>query len=342
MRQDNPYHVGRTARAPQASGSGRRRCRRPLDPAHAGAEPPRAKSLIVTVWGDALAPHGGTVWLAGLIRLMAPSASTSGWCAPAYSGWRRTAGSTRRPIGRHEPLPADSRRQAPVRRRASAHLCAPRRRLGRHMGIGAGRRGAARAACAAARGTRVVGIRRARARRISAPGARRARAARRRRRAGRGRARAVRHGARHPGTPAAGRRCRHRVGPDDARRRLPPVPAALRRRHRPLPRDGEGAHDPQQCFVVRTLLDPRVSPRAAARPAAARGTAAARLAGRRRVRAMPRFLPAHAPLRRAPSGGHARQRRTRTFRPPTPRSTSASAAWTSATAAPSGCGRSCG
>ena len=36
------------------------------------ADPPRAKSLIVTVWGDALAPHGGVVWLAGLIRLMAP------------------------------------------------------------------------------------------------------------------------------------------------------------------------------------------------------------------------------------------------------------------------------
>jgi phenylacetic acid degradation operon negative regulatory protein len=26
----------------------------------------------VTVWGDALAPHGGAVWLSGLIRLMAP------------------------------------------------------------------------------------------------------------------------------------------------------------------------------------------------------------------------------------------------------------------------------
>src|SRR6266700_1950701 len=36
------------------------------------ADPPRAKSLIVTVWGDALAPHGSAVWLAGLIRLMAP------------------------------------------------------------------------------------------------------------------------------------------------------------------------------------------------------------------------------------------------------------------------------
>ncbi len=35
-------------------------------------DPPRAKSLIVTVWGDSLVPHGGSAWLAGLIRLMAP------------------------------------------------------------------------------------------------------------------------------------------------------------------------------------------------------------------------------------------------------------------------------
>jgi len=34
--------------------------------------PPRAKSLVVTVWGDALAPHGGAVWLGTLIRLLAP------------------------------------------------------------------------------------------------------------------------------------------------------------------------------------------------------------------------------------------------------------------------------
>lgn len=35
------------------------------------ADPPRAKSLIVTVWGDALAPHGGALWLRELIALMA-------------------------------------------------------------------------------------------------------------------------------------------------------------------------------------------------------------------------------------------------------------------------------
>ena len=34
--------------------------------------PPRAPSLIVTVWGDAIAPHGGAAMLPGLIRLVTP------------------------------------------------------------------------------------------------------------------------------------------------------------------------------------------------------------------------------------------------------------------------------
>jgi phenylacetic acid degradation operon negative regulatory protein len=34
--------------------------------------PPRAPSLIVTVWGDALAPHGGSIWLRDLIDLLGP------------------------------------------------------------------------------------------------------------------------------------------------------------------------------------------------------------------------------------------------------------------------------
>jgi phenylacetic acid degradation operon negative regulatory protein len=34
--------------------------------------PPRASSLIITVWGDAIAPHGGAVMLGGLIDLLAP------------------------------------------------------------------------------------------------------------------------------------------------------------------------------------------------------------------------------------------------------------------------------
>jgi phenylacetic acid degradation operon negative regulatory protein len=34
--------------------------------------PPRAPSLLITVWGDAIAPHGGAVMLPGLIRLLLP------------------------------------------------------------------------------------------------------------------------------------------------------------------------------------------------------------------------------------------------------------------------------
>ena len=35
-------------------------------------DPPRAKSLVMTVFGDAIAPRGGAVWLGSLISLLAP------------------------------------------------------------------------------------------------------------------------------------------------------------------------------------------------------------------------------------------------------------------------------
>src|SRR5471030_2295969 len=67
MRQDNSVSRSVASRSRLADPAVARWIQRTLK-----ADPPRAKSLIVTVWGDALAPHGGTVWLAGLIRLMAP------------------------------------------------------------------------------------------------------------------------------------------------------------------------------------------------------------------------------------------------------------------------------
>ncbi|MEO7495795.1 MAG: phenylacetic acid degradation operon negative regulatory protein PaaX [Massilia sp.] len=36
------------------------------------AEPPRAKSMVMTVFGDAIVPHGGAVWMGSLIALLAP------------------------------------------------------------------------------------------------------------------------------------------------------------------------------------------------------------------------------------------------------------------------------
>lgn len=35
-------------------------------------EPPRSKSLVMTVFGDAIVPHGGLAWLGSLIDLLAP------------------------------------------------------------------------------------------------------------------------------------------------------------------------------------------------------------------------------------------------------------------------------
>ncbi|MFC5461137.1 phenylacetic acid degradation operon negative regulatory protein PaaX [Massilia niabensis] len=36
------------------------------------ADPPRSKSLVMTVMGDTIAPHGGAIWLGSLIELLAP------------------------------------------------------------------------------------------------------------------------------------------------------------------------------------------------------------------------------------------------------------------------------
>jgi phenylacetic acid degradation operon negative regulatory protein len=36
------------------------------------SDPPRSKSLVVTIFGDAILPHGGMVWLGSLIELLAP------------------------------------------------------------------------------------------------------------------------------------------------------------------------------------------------------------------------------------------------------------------------------
>jgi phenylacetic acid degradation operon negative regulatory protein len=36
------------------------------------SDPPRSKSLVVTIFGDAIVPHGGMVWLGSLIEMLAP------------------------------------------------------------------------------------------------------------------------------------------------------------------------------------------------------------------------------------------------------------------------------
>ena len=36
------------------------------------ADPPRAKSLVVTIFGDSIAPHGDSIWMQSLIDLLRP------------------------------------------------------------------------------------------------------------------------------------------------------------------------------------------------------------------------------------------------------------------------------
>jgi phenylacetic acid degradation operon negative regulatory protein len=61
---------------------------------------PRAKSLIVTVFGDAIAPHGGAVWLGSLIALMAPFGVNERLVRTAVLRLSREAWLMARPLGR--------------------------------------------------------------------------------------------------------------------------------------------------------------------------------------------------------------------------------------------------
>ncbi len=73
--------------------------------------PVRANSLIITIYGDSIAPHGGSAWLGSFIRLVAPLGisdrlvrtsvfrlSKDGWLASEHSGRRSYYGLT--PAGR--------------------------------------------------------------------------------------------------------------------------------------------------------------------------------------------------------------------------------------------------
>ena len=60
----------------------------------------RAKSLIVTVFGDAIAPHGGTVWLGSLIALMAAFGVNERLVRTAVLRLSREGWLASRPIGR--------------------------------------------------------------------------------------------------------------------------------------------------------------------------------------------------------------------------------------------------
>ena len=93
--------------------------------AHAlAAEPLRSKSLVMTVMGDSIAPHGGAVWLGSLIELLAPLGVTDrlvrtsvfrlvqeGWLTASREGRRSRYGFDAKSLPRFQR--ADRRIYAP-------------------------------------------------------------------------------------------------------------------------------------------------------------------------------------------------------------------------------------
>lgn len=96
--------------------------------------PMRAGSLVVTVFGDAIAPHGGTVWLGSLITALEPFGinqrlvrtsiyrlAQDGWFSSEQLGRRSYYSLT--PVGRRRFLEAARHIYSPPRQRWSGKWC---------------------------------------------------------------------------------------------------------------------------------------------------------------------------------------------------------------------------
>ena len=75
--------------------------------------PPRASSLIITVWGDAIAPHGGAVMLSGLFDLLEPFGINERLVRTSVFRLARERWVASRPVGRQSlyRLTADGARR---------------------------------------------------------------------------------------------------------------------------------------------------------------------------------------------------------------------------------------
>jgi phenylacetic acid degradation operon negative regulatory protein len=76
-------------------------------------DPPRSKSLVMTIFGDTIVPHGGLIWLGSLIELLAPFGvndrllrtsvfrlAQEGWLAAHRDGRRSSYAITPEAVGR--------------------------------------------------------------------------------------------------------------------------------------------------------------------------------------------------------------------------------------------------
>src|SRR5690606_24964057 len=91
------------------------------------SDPPRSKSVVMTVFGDAVMPRGGSAWLGSLIDLLAPFGisdrlvrtsvfrlAEEGWLEATRSGVGWTPGARAGPAGPGCPPPAAAGSSAPT------------------------------------------------------------------------------------------------------------------------------------------------------------------------------------------------------------------------------------
>ena len=102
-----------------------------------GSDPPRSKSLVMTIFGDAIAPHGGAVWLGSLIELLAPFGVNDRLLRTSVFRLAQEGWLVGQPRGPAQPLRAQPGAAA-LRARQPPHLRAARHALGRQLDAAAG------------------------------------------------------------------------------------------------------------------------------------------------------------------------------------------------------------
>src|SRR5437763_12835754 len=84
------------------------------------ADPPRAKSLVMTIFGDAIVPHGARLWLGSLIELVEPLGVTDRLVRTSVFRLAQRAGRSRAGRARRAGTPL-----CPERRRVSCAATRP-------------------------------------------------------------------------------------------------------------------------------------------------------------------------------------------------------------------------
>src|SRR5262249_60917524 len=90
---------------------------------HLRAEPSRTWSVIITVFGDAIVPRGGSVWLGTLVRFFAALGINDGVVRTAMSRLAAHGWVGRRRVGRHRFFYLTQDGRVALKQAKAAHSC---------------------------------------------------------------------------------------------------------------------------------------------------------------------------------------------------------------------------